>query len=421
MRNLLGNPSLVLVLVGALVGCGGKEDVSVSGDDTGIEDGTTDGSTDDTGGGGDSATPIDTGTPTDTGLPSDTGVPPTDTGADVITPVDGGCPTGLSVCGAACVDLTKDLGNCGGCGKACPTGGSCTAGVCACPTGQIICGSKCVDPTSDAANCGACGKSCGAVGTCTSGVCGCAAPGTSCGTPALCVDTTKDPRNCGGCGKTCGTWGVCSGSACSCPTGTSVCATGGGGGGATCADTLENARFCGKTGCGTACGDRDYCDGTGTCACKPGLTACSFGGGGTTCLNTQSSPNACGGCGKVCTAGQTCVAGVCTSPTGGTPPACPTGTTRCAIGGGGGGGGFSGCYDLTKDNTACGECGRSCAANEMCVNGACKVYGVAPACTTCPCADCATFVAGGGEGATCCPALPGHKHALCVRGAACPK
>jgi hypothetical protein len=341
---------------------------------------------------------------------------PTDTAADVILPVDGACSTGLTICSGACVDLTKDPANCGKCGSTCPSGATCTltstgTPACTCPAGQVICGSKCADLSTDITNCGGCGTNCGISGTCVSGKCVCSSGATLCGT--LCTDTTKDPLNCSGCGKRCPSFGACTVGSCSCPAGTAICTTGGFGGGTVCADTNADPGHCGTTGCGARCGDRDYCDGTGKCVCRPGLTACTFGGG-TTCLNTNSSPNACGACGTTCTTTQICVSGKCEAA--GT--ACPTGTTSC-VAGGGPGGTLRGCYDLSKDPTECGTCGNACAYNELCVAGTCRAYTPAPTCTTCPCADCGTFFGGPG-GVTCCPKLPGQKSPICVRGGACP-
>ncbi len=391
------------------VGCGGSVDATPPTDtDTGVVEDASD-----------TSTPTDTGvapdgTPTDTGTPpTDTGTPPTDSGADVILPVDGGCPTGLTLCSGACVDLTKDLAHCGKCGGACPTGATCavTSGgtpACTCPTGQIICGTKCIDVSTDAANCGACGKSCGSLGVCVSGACSCGTGGTMCG--SICTDTAKDPLNCGGCGKRCGLFGACTSGACSCPAGTGVC-SGSSAGSTECADTNADPDHCGKTGCGGTCGNRQYCDGTGTCVCRPGTTSCTIPGGAT-CLTLSGSPFACGACGTTCNSTQVCLAGKCVAGS----TACTTGLTRCTFGGGVG----AGCYDTKTDPTHCGSCATECNQNELCVNGACKAYIPATSCATCPCTDCATFFSGGGESATCCPGLKGHKYPVCVRGAACP-
>jgi hypothetical protein len=47
------------------------------------------------------------------------------------------CTAGLSVCGAACVDLARDGSHCGQCGVACPAGEICGAGACS------VCAASC--------------------------------------------------------------------------------------------------------------------------------------------------------------------------------------------------------------------------------------------------------------------------------------
>jgi streptogramin lyase len=69
--------------------------------------------------------------------------------------------------------VKNDAANCGGCGKACPAGQSCSAGVCAvvCQGGSTLCNGACVQTASDPANCGACGKACSAGYACVTGNC----------------------------------------------------------------------------------------------------------------------------------------------------------------------------------------------------------------------------------------------------------
>jgi hypothetical protein len=82
------------------------------------------------------------------------------------------CEAACASCDGQCVDLTTDLGNCGGCGAMCNQGLSCAAGKCSlvCSSGQTICSSACVDLSADATNCGECGKACSG-GVCAEGAC----------------------------------------------------------------------------------------------------------------------------------------------------------------------------------------------------------------------------------------------------------
>ncbi len=421
------------------VACGGSvSPTDEPGDDTSTTDDTGGGGTD-TAGGSDTSVPPTDSTITDStgidsttpdGTPTDGPLPDVPTPADVITPVDGACPTGLVNCAGACVDLTKDPKNCARCGTSCPPTAACvTTGAttaCTCPTGQIICGGACVDPTSDAAHCGSCTTNCGISGACVSGKCTCPTGATTCGGGpgggGTCTDITKDPNNCGGCFTRCNAFGSCTSGKCACPTGSTACGGGGGGGArGVCADTTADPSFCGTGGaggCGVACGDREYCDGTGKCACRPGLKSCTVAGTtAPTCLNTAGSPFACGDCGKTCLGTEICIGGACKAAA----TACPTGQSKCTFGGTGGTT-LAGCYDLNKDDTHCGTCGTTCNNDEICVAGRCRGYVPAVTCTTCPCTDCnSVFVTGGGGGgATCCPKLPGQKSPICVSGTACP-
>lgn len=90
-------------------------------------------------------------------LSTDVGL--TDLGA---SPVDApvACPSPGQTCSGVCVDVSRDDGNCGGCGVRCATGRACVAGACACMGRAVPCAGGCVDVTTDAANCGACGFRC---------------------------------------------------------------------------------------------------------------------------------------------------------------------------------------------------------------------------------------------------------------------
>jgi hypothetical protein len=84
-------------------------------------------------------------------------------------PDGSGCPNGQNACGAACVNEQTDTSNCGGCGRPCPTGGTCAGGSCSCPNGQNACGAACVNEQTDTSNCGGCGIACAA--DCSAGRC----------------------------------------------------------------------------------------------------------------------------------------------------------------------------------------------------------------------------------------------------------
>src|SRR5258708_10245718 len=55
--------------------------------------------------------------------------PPDTSMVDQIVPIDANCPTG-TFCFGACVDLTSNPQNCGGCDRLCPAGESCAGAPC---------------------------------------------------------------------------------------------------------------------------------------------------------------------------------------------------------------------------------------------------------------------------------------------------
>ncbi len=202
------------------------------------------------------------------------------------------CDAGLADCNHDAGDgceavLTSDPAHCGGCSKSCPTpthaAATCAGGTCgmgACVSGYADCDSVpangCeADLGKDVGNCGGCGKACGPDNTCWKGVChlgGCAAGKGNCNGDPIdgCeVDLASDPANCGACGDVCGalpnaTPG-CAGGACgvdACLDGRLDCdalpANG-------CeADPTSDAMNCGS--CGAACALNEQCEAS---ACKP--------------------------------------------------------------------------------------------------------------------------------------------------------
>ncbi len=173
----------------------------------------------------------------------------------------------------ACVDISRDSDNCGGCGLVCPRGTTCNRGVCQCAVGAAYCPNspgfeKCVDVSRDSDNCGGCGLACPRGTTCNGGLCECAIGEVYCpdspdptnastcratATTAVdvdsrahaerlarggcanaplarrtaptprrfdkCVATSDDDENCGGCGLACPRGTFCNRGACECPVG----------------------------------------------------------------------------------------------------------------------------------------------------------------------------------------------------------
>jgi hypothetical protein len=91
------------------------------------------------------------------------------------------CPMAQVRCAGACVDTQISAANCGVCGNACATGQSCNAGTCGvtrpmCAAGQTDCSPmsptpSCANTQNSNANCGACGNACASWGTCSAGTC----------------------------------------------------------------------------------------------------------------------------------------------------------------------------------------------------------------------------------------------------------
>ncbi len=123
--------------------------------------------------------------------------------------------------------------------------------------------------------------------------------------------------------------------------------------GAACVDTKTDAKNCG--GCGKPCSSGQTCD-AGVCKCSASSTKC-----GTECVDTMVDAKHCGGCGKACSAPATCESGICITP-------CPSGTTKCS----------GKCVDTKTDAANCGACDKACPSGQSCVDGACALTCDAP-------------------------------------------
>ncbi len=192
----------------------------------------------------------------------------TDLGAEDMIPEDGGadvtgdaCPPTQTECGGACIDVSSDPANCGGCNISCASTQTCTGGQCLtkqCPAGKTLCGDTCVDVTTDGKNCGACGTACPDTEVCLFGSCALTCDVGLAKCNGGCVDLLKDHDNCGGCGKTCAVDETCASGLC-CGAGESNCS-------GVCADTQNDPQHCGT--CTTKCGQGESCNGgqCGSCS-----------------------------------------------------------------------------------------------------------------------------------------------------------
>jgi hypothetical protein len=186
-----------------------------------------------------------------------------------------------------CIDVTRDMFNCGACNHVCDTTTSTACGGSECKCGQnpaCTDGKTCVnalvgcrDLQTDKQNCGAPGHACGAEETCSGGVCSCG--GETCGVGTTCcgghcTDTHSDPDNCGVCHN------ICEGDQDACTSGTCGCA----GGGTCAAPTYNNVGKCCGMGCNNVCTDKNNCGACGH-VCT-GTATCNLGG----CSN-ENNPN----------------------------------------------------------------------------------------------------------------------------------
>ena len=201
------------------------------------------------------------------------------------------CPAGQTQCSTNCVELDKDVNNCGTCGTACKLGERCSAGNCkpwlTCKGNKTYCSGRCVEVSKDVNNCGACGAPCGLGQKCEKGVCKGTvrkAPPAQTGNnpptsskpsigPGSCDlgqewcngrcmsrgEFTMDNNNCGRCGNSCRIMSeTCTGGFCGCAAGYSQCM------GSCVSDSsfLSDNNNCGS--CGHSCSIGESCFG-GTC------------------------------------------------------------------------------------------------------------------------------------------------------------
>jgi len=232
-----------------------------------------------------------------------------------------------------------DVAHCGACMAACAARANatarCAAGSCAyeCATGFADCdmdpSNGCeVDTRTSTAHCGRCGNWCSlanSTATCAAGVCAvdvCAAGFGNCDGNAAngCeTDTRTSTSHCGACAAACPARAnavpACSASACS-----SVCVAGYGECNGSAGDGCETNLATSATHCG-ACGRTCMTANVATASCS--ASACTIGScaagfadcdgmASTGCeLDVRADVNHCGACGRTCTAGQSCVSGVC--------------------------------------------------------------------------------------------------------------
>ncbi|HYP99386.1 MAG TPA: hypothetical protein VER96_12015 [Polyangiaceae bacterium] len=313
-------------------------------------------------------------------------------------------------------DVSRDINNCGGCGKTCTASAGKTAwcrngqcGETTCAAGRGDCNG---DPDDDAANngcetdlktnpdsCGTCGNICVVAGgdpQCTAGVCAvksCTTGLADCtgGYADGCeTKTSTDSNNCGACGKTCTT-----------ANGSSTCVSGAcqvkgcTGTYADCnnsnTDGCETNTASSQTHCGGCTGATVNCDTVfphsggqctgGTCVLKPMSCATGFDNCNTLpsdgCeSNLNTDTNNCSACKTVCSAtgttsaGTSCAAGVCSPVCKGTLLACGTPQNGCTI-------------DSATDENNCGGCGKVClntaaahvdstSGGNQCLSGGCS-------------------------------------------------
>jgi len=141
--------------------------------------------------------------------------------------------------------------------------------------------------------------------------------------------------------------------------------------GSACVNLQTDAINCGQ--CGTVCARSEEClagicaETEGETACPEGQTRCS-----NACVNTTTDVLNCGACDRICALDEECTGGQCLAiaEQDDDEEECEAGQTRCG----------EICTDLQTDETNCGACGTTCAADEACVGGKCTP----PAPVLCP-------------------------------------
>lgn len=298
------------------------------------------------------------------------------------------------------VDGSKDVNNCGVCGNACGAVANgiaaCSAGVCgigSCNANFFNCDANAangceVDGSKDVGNCGACGKVCGAVanGTpaCTNSVCGvgsCNAGFSDCDKSASngCeVNLQADVKNCNTCGNVCPgvpngapacTLGVCGIGVCAAPLTDCNGVPGDG-----CEVNISlDPKNCGK--CGTVCANVP--NGTPGCAnstcniasCSAPYQNCDANIPNGCESNSSTDVNNCGACKNVCPAiangAPGCAKGACGIAS------CNAGYQDCVNGA------KDGCEtNVVIDVNNCGACANKCAVangNPSCGKSTCGI------------------------------------------------
>jgi len=364
----------------------------------------------------------------------------------------GSCRQGLTPCADSCVDMTVDIGNCGGCGKVCPTHAHCNEGACYCKDGyEATAAGTCIPATAPAAgtgntgqnqqyscadhpgmtacddgycwwltednHCGSCGNACPIDQACTNGQCVSKTAQTNGNSPSQTdcngqqnVDLMTDNVNCGACGIVCDGCKPCVQGSCQYQVG--VCGY--------CTQNNDCAGLptppifiaahltwvCKNTGEQNACMP----------VCQKGFTLC----GSSTCVNTQTDANNCGSCGNACKG--TCTNGKC-------DPVlaevmrnypdimvrqCSFGLTNCGTDA------SPDCVNLKTDRLHCGSCGNNncIVAGSSCCDGTCLSAAKLMSDTS-NCGSCGTTCPAGQScinGQCGCPtAYPVYSNGACTR------